>query len=59
MISYIGMKTREVAIASKIEVSLAPDTEVLDEVLVVGYGTTKVYAEYGDQKVECIVRCIW
>ena len=47
MISYIGMKTREVAIASKIEVSLAPDTEVLDEVLVVGYGTTKREAKTG------------
>lgn len=24
-----------------------------------GYGTTKIYAQYGDQKVQCIVRCIW
>jgi len=28
-------------------------------VTAVGYGTTKIYAEYGDQKVECIVRCVW
>lgn len=25
----------------------------------VGYGTTTIIAKYGDQEVECIVRCIW
>lgn len=27
------------------------------KVVAVGNGTTKVYAQYGDQKVECIIRC--
>ena len=41
--SYIGMKKQEVAIGdqSVIDVVLSPDTEVLDEVVVVGYGHQK------------------
>ena len=41
MISFIGMKTVEVAIKPNITVSLHSDTEVLDEVMVVAYGTAK------------------
>ena len=40
--SYIGMKTQEVPITGDvINVVLSEDTEVLDEVVVTGYGTTK------------------
>lgn len=41
--SYIGYKKTEIAIVdqSVINVSLTPDTEVLDEVVIVGYGSQK------------------
>jgi len=40
--SYIGMKTQDVAITGDvINVVLSEDNEVLDEVVVTGYGTTK------------------
>ncbi|MCQ2310450.1 MAG: TonB-dependent receptor [Paludibacteraceae bacterium] len=40
--SYIGLVTQEVAISSNvINVTLKEDNEVLDEVVVTGYGTTK------------------
>lgn len=40
--SYIGMKTQEIPVAGKtrIDVTLVPDEKMLDEVVVVGYGTT-------------------
>lgn len=43
IISYIGMKTQEVAVKQQknIDVTLIPDNNVLDEVVVIGYGTTK------------------
>lgn len=42
VISFVGMKTREVAIAPRVEVVLESDQQVLDEVLVtVAYGTAK------------------
>lgn len=43
LISYIGMKTQEIAIKgkSKIEVSLSDDAKALEEVVVIGYGTAK------------------
>ena len=40
-ISYIGMQPQEVAIASHVKITLKPDTELLDEVVIVGYGTGK------------------
>lgn len=41
--SYIGMKPMEVAVTDKsvVNVTLTPDTEQLDEVVVVGYGNQK------------------
>lgn len=39
-VSYIGYKTQTVAAANNLVVYLEEDAEVLDEVLVVGYGTT-------------------
>lgn len=38
-ISYIGMQTQEVAIKPRVQVTLKSDSEMLDEVVVVAYGT--------------------
>ena len=40
-ISYVGMKTRVLRVSSRMNVTLDPDDNVLDEVMVVAYGTTK------------------
>ena len=39
--SYIGMKTQDIAVKgqSQINVTLSDDTQALDEVVVIGYGT--------------------
>ena len=43
VVSYVGMKTANVALAGKttVRVQLHDDTEVLEEVVVIGYGTQK------------------
>ena len=41
VISYVGMRTQEVAVAPSMRVVLQVDSELLDEVVVVGYGTQK------------------
>lgn len=43
IVSYIGMKTQEVAIKgkTKIDVTLTDDAKALDEVVVIGYGTAR------------------
>ena len=41
MISFIGMKTVEVAVAPSLSIYLKTDAEVLDEVMVVAFGTAK------------------
>lgn len=41
VISFIGMQTQEVKVASIVKVVLKSDAEVLDEVMVVAYGTAK------------------
>ena len=43
IISYLGYATKEVKVAGRtnIKVSLIPSTESLDEIVVVGYGTSK------------------
>lgn len=43
VISFIGYQTTEIAVGSQtnIDVTLAPDTKTLDEVVVVGYGEQK------------------
>lgn len=38
-VSFIGMKSQEVDIKSVVNVVLHPDTEILEEVVVIGYGT--------------------
>ena len=42
-ISYIGYKTKEITIGnnSQINIKMEPDTQALDEVVVIGYGTVK------------------
>ena len=42
-ITYIGYKGQDIPVAGKstLKVTLAEDTETLDEVVVVGYGTQK------------------
>ena len=40
-ISYIGMQTQEVAIKPSVNVTLKPDSELLEEVVITGYGTGK------------------
>ena len=51
MISFIGMKTVEVGIERNMNTLLKPDTEVLDEVMVVAFGTAKKSAFTGSAKV--------
>ncbi|MBR4521497.1 MAG: TonB-dependent receptor plug domain-containing protein, partial [Paludibacteraceae bacterium] len=43
VVSYVGMKTANVSLAGKtnVRVVLQEDTEVIDEVVVIGYGTQK------------------
>lgn len=41
VVSFIGMATQEVGIRPTVNVVLKPDTETLDEVVVVAYGTAK------------------
>ena len=41
VVSYIGMQTQEVAIKPNVRVLLKSDTEMLDEVTVVAYGTKR------------------
>ena len=43
VISYVGMKTQEIALKgqTKINVVLDDDSQALDEVVVIGYGTVQ------------------
>ena len=41
MVSFIGMATQEVAIRQTVNITLKSDTEMLDDVVVVAYGTAK------------------
>ena len=43
VVSYVGMQTQDVALAGRTDISvvLKEDNEVLDEVVVIGYGTAK------------------
>lgn len=40
VVSFVGMRTQEVAIAPNLQIVLKTNAEVLDEVMVVAYGTT-------------------
>jgi TonB-linked SusC/RagA family outer membrane protein len=41
VISYVGYQTQEVPVSASVRVTLVADSEVLDEVMVVAYGTAK------------------
>lgn len=41
VVSFVGMESQEVAIKSHVRVTLRPNAEMLDEVMVVAYGTAK------------------
>ena len=41
VVSFVGMKAQEVGVKSKLNVILESDNQMLDEVMVVAYGTTK------------------
>ncbi|MFA5463139.1 MAG: SusC/RagA family TonB-linked outer membrane protein, partial [Dysgonamonadaceae bacterium] len=41
VVSYVGLITQEVAVKPTLRIVLSSDTELLDEVVVVGYGTQK------------------
>ena len=47
VISYIGMVTREVAVAPNLQIILSSDTQALDEVVVVAYGQQRKEAITG------------
>ncbi|MDR0394532.1 MAG: TonB-dependent receptor [Tannerella sp.] len=47
VISYIGMQTQEVPVGANVSVVLTASTELLDEVLVVAYGTSRRSAVTG------------
>ena len=49
VVSFIGYKTQEIAVngRSVVDCVLAPDAEFLDDVIVVGYGTTRREAKTG------------
>lgn len=51
IVSYVGYKTQEVAAAPKLTVKLVPDAEMLDEVMVVAYGTSTREAFTGSASV--------
>lgn len=50
-VSFIGMRTEEVAVKQIVNVVLHSDTEMLDEVMVVAYGTAKKSAFTGSAAV--------
>lgn len=50
-VSYIGMQTQEVAIKPTVKITMKSDTEMLDEVMVVAYGTAKKSAFTGSATV--------
>ena len=50
-VSYIGMQTQEVAIKPTMKVFMKVDSEMLDEVIVVAYGTAKKSAFTGSASV--------
>ncbi len=47
IISYVGYKTQEIAVGNNLKISLEPDSKLVDEVLVVAFGTAKKSAFTG------------
>lgn len=51
IVSYVGYETQELPVSANIRVELVPDSELLDEVMVVAFGTAKKSAFTGSAKV--------
>ena len=51
VVSFVGMQSQEVAVKSKMTITLHADNEMLDEVMVVAFGTAKKSAFTGSAKV--------
>ncbi len=51
VVSYVGMQTQEVAIKPVLNIVLHSDSEMLDEVMVVAYGTSKKESFTGSAEV--------
>ena len=49
IVSYVGYKTQEVKAAAQLTIKMAPDAEMLDDVVVVAYGTAKKQSLVGAQ----------
>ncbi len=49
VVSYVGMRPQEVAVAPTLRIVLKPATEMIDEVVVVAYGTQKRQSVVGAQ----------
>ena len=58
MISFIGLQTQEVKIQPVMKVVLRSDSEVLDEVMVVAYGTAKKSGSSDISRNAAIMQCI-
>ena len=51
VVSFIGMETQEVTIKPEMRITMASTTEVMDEVMVVAFGTAKKSAFTGSAKM--------
>lgn len=51
VISYVGYHTQEVPVASNVNVRLEPDTKLLEEVMIVAYGTARKESFTGSAQV--------
>lgn len=49
VISYVGFKTQEVPVGKNLKITLEPDTQLVDEVVVVAYGVQKKESFVGSQ----------
>ena len=58
--SYIGYKSQEVALVGQtsINVTLQPDNEVLDEVVVVGYGSQRKESVVGANSTQDVTNLL-
>ena len=50
-VSYVGMQTQEVIIKPNVKILMKSDAEMLDEVMVVAYGTAKKTSFTGSASV--------
>ncbi len=51
MVSYVGLKTQEVQVKRNLQIVMYPDNQMLDEVMVVAYGTAKKESFTGSAEI--------